>query len=85
MKIKVTNKKDETDVTIINLAKAESVGCKKGPTKGEKILVVNCPNNSYHFRENEYLFEEVEVSMAATVDFVKRSIPEILARHALFD
>jgi len=33
MKIKVTHKKDETDVTIINLAKAESVGCKKGPTK----------------------------------------------------
>lgn len=85
MKIKVTNKKDETDVTIINLAKAESVGCKKGPTKGEKILVVNCHNNSFRFREKEYLFEEVEVTMTANVSFVKRSIPEILALYAIFD
>jgi hypothetical protein len=62
-----------------------SVGCKKGPTKGEKILIVNCPNNSYHFREKEYLFEEVEVSMAANASFVKRSIPEILMLYAIFD
>ena len=85
MKIKVTNKKAKTDVTIINFAKAVSVGCKKGPTKGERILVVNCSNNSFHFREKEYLFEEIEVSMAATVNFVKRSIPEILMLYAIFD
>lgn len=87
MKIKVTNKKDDTDVSILDLSKSVAVRCQTGKERGAgKELMVMYPGvYSLIFDEKKYTFEEVEVSMSGNVSFVKRSIPEILGLYSWVD
>lgn len=87
MKIKVTNKKDDTDVSILDLSKSVAVRCQTGQLKGagKKLIVVFSDDFHPEFDEKKYMFEEVEVTMSGNVSFVKRSIPEILGLYSWID
>lgn len=84
MKIQIVNKKDETDVHMYDLNKALGLhAAKSGKARTLEIYWPGMPV-PMSFPDSKYRFDEVEISMAGTMAFVKRSIPEILELYALF-
>lgn len=84
MKIQIVNKKDDTDVHMYDLGKAIGLHtAKSGKVRTLEIYWPGLPM-PMSFSDSNYRFDEVEISMAGTMSFVKRSIPEILALYALF-
>lgn len=83
MKIQIVNKKDETDVHMYDLDKA--IGLHTAKSGKARTLEIYWPGVALPmwFRDSAYRFDEVEISMAGTMSFVKRSIPEIMALYAL--
>ena len=84
MKIRIVNKKDDTDVHMYDLDKA--IGLHTAKSGKVRVLEIHWPGLPLpmEFPDSKYRFDEIEISMAGTMSFVKRSIPEILALYALY-
>jgi hypothetical protein len=80
MKVKITNKKDETDVYSLNLSKAFGV------RRMGDALIVYYPgyNTMFSFPSKQYKFEEVEMSADGRAHYSERNIEEI-AEYFLYD
>lgn len=84
MKIQIVNKEDDTDVHMYDLDKA--IGLHTAKSGKGRTLEIFWPGLSMpmEFPDSKYRFDEVEISMAGTMSFAKRSIPEILGLFALY-
>lgn len=84
MKIQIVNKKTDTDVHVYDLDKAIGLHtAKSGKVRTLEIYWPGLPM-PMEFPDSKYRFDEVEISMAGAMSFVKRSIPELLGLFALY-
>lgn len=79
MKVKITNKKDKTDVYSLDLSKAFGVR-----HMGDALIVYYAGFEMFSFKSNQYKFEEVEMSADGRVHYSERNIEEI-AEYFLYD
>lgn len=79
MKVKITNKKDETDVYSLNLSKAFGVR-----RMGDALIVYYAGFEMFSFPSKQYKFEEIEMSADGKAYYTERSIEEI-AEYFLYD
>lgn len=79
MKVKITNKKDKTDVYSLDLSK--SFGVRR---MGDALIVYYAGFEMFSFKSNQYKFEEVEMSADGRAHYSERNIEEI-AEYFLYD
>ena len=79
MKVKITNKKDKTDVYSLDLSKAFGVR-----RMGDALIVYYAWFEMFSFKSNQYKFEEVEMSADGRAHYSERNIEEI-AEYFLYD
>lgn len=79
MKVKITNKKDETDVYSLNLSKAFGVR-----RMGDGLIIYYAGFEMFSFLSKQYKFEEIEMSADGKAHYVERNIEEIAERF-LYD
>lgn len=79
MKVKITNKKDKTDVYSLDLSKAFGVR-----RMGDALIVYYAGFEMFSFKSNQYKFEEVEMSADGRAHYSERNIEEI-AEYFLYD
>lgn len=79
MKVKITNKKDKTDVYSLDLSKAFGVR-----RMGDALIVYYAGVEMFSFKSNQYKFEEVEMSADGRAHYSERNIEEI-AEYFLYD
>lgn len=80
MKVKITNKKDKTDVYSLNLSKA--LGVRR---MGDALIVYySASDMMFSFLSKQYKFEEIEMSADGRAYYTERSIEEIV-ENFLYD
>ena len=80
MKVKITNKKDKTDVYSLNLSKAFGVR-----RMGDALIVYYSGSDAmFSFTAKQYKFEEVEMSADGRAYYTESRIDEI-AESFLYD
>ena len=79
MKVKITNKKDKTDVYSLDLSKAFGVR-----RMGDALIVYYAGFEMFSFKSNQYKFEEVEMSADGRAHYSESNIEEI-AEYFLYD
>ena len=79
MKVKITNKKDKTDVYSLDMSKAFGVR-----RMGDALIVYYAGFEMFSFKSNQYKFEEVEMSADGRAHYSERNIEEI-AEYFLYD
>lgn len=80
MKVKITNKKDKTDVYSLDLSKAFGVRCMEDAL----IVYFSGVDVMFSFPLKQYNFEEIEMTVDGTAHYIERSSEEI-AELFLYD
>ena len=82
MKLKIVSKKDSADIQIIDM----SAVCMARQYKGEILeLYIKQMPNSLRFNCRDYRLYEIEHSIGGCVNYVQRTIPEIVTLYAIDD
>lgn len=80
MKVKITNKKDKTDIYSLDLSKAFGVR-----RMGDALIVYYSGSDMmFSFPSKQYKFEEIEMSADGQAHYIERSIEQI-AEYFLYD
>ena len=80
MKLRITNKKNKNDISMLDIDKALIVRQTADGTRRKKFtLEVVFSEQVMRYSDSEYIFEEMELSSGGMAYYVKRSVPTIVA------